>query len=550
MGIYSGWIYALAAKVLGWVNLEFGESRYSRKQTKQGITKRQKSSKLILFMNFVTSLHPCLSMIAGSFRPPPHLQSHSPASVLHIFGIVSMSQTWIRGPICGIDNCRSRLYKSYAGRKICQYGHVVEGNVEFAEDDGDAYTQTRRINLLINDTGFGSSVSTSAVPTQASTPTLLSRLYGKDARALHYKAAQHVLQKIVPLVVKEFYPADPLFLQNVSLLTKVFWVRFCKRFHEVTSPTTLDLYVLIYLAMRQVNQHPIYVDDFLSLLRHNKTPYLNAASLIPQHYLRQTNLAVRLFSASSIPINNHFYLKIALLALVVAPIELWKTPLEHFYPGAFRVFTDLSFKDAPRLLTMFHRIGFRITEGTFLSTWKQHSTLPETQYVALLALIIKIYFTAAPEVPQLEQWKQRLKEQSSCIPCFDTQHHSMNISTALDMSSDDTSRYFDWIQSNLIPDSRKQADNDEVLLTTKKLYKIFPLDEIDDTAELFSAPSESLIDLTKNTLTVQDILSMEESLIDYFNTRFGFTNKTLTEAVERMEKRFYKTLKADGAIIK
>ncbi|PSK40748.1 hypothetical protein C7M61_000400 [Candidozyma pseudohaemuli] len=458
-----------------------------------------------------------------------------------------MSQTWIRGPLCGIDNCRSRLYRTYAGRKICQYGHVVEGNVEFGDDDGENYTQTRRINLLINDTGFGSSVSTSAVPTQPSTPLEKVRLYGKEARSLHFKIGQLVLQKIIPMILKELVPGDQLFQQNVALLTKIFWVRYCKKAFDLKSPTILDLYVLVYLAMRQLNQHPVYVDDFLSLLRHNKTPFINGSSLIPQSFIQQSNLATRLFSASSIPIDNQFYLKIVQLALIVAPAELWKTPLEVFYPGAFRVFTDLSFKDAPRLLTMFHRIGFRVTEGQLSSSWKQHSTLPETQYVALLVLVIKIYFTAAPEVPSHEEWLARLKNNTTNIPCFDTKHHSMSIKSALDMSTEDTSQYFDWIQSNLIPENRI-TQNDDLPLTTRKLYKIFSLDEPQSREELPWA--DNPLDLVKNTLTTQQIVLISEQLQSYFCVRFGLTSKTLSEATERVEFKFYKTLKADGAIIK
>lgn len=419
--------------------------------------------------------------------------------------------------------------------------------MEFGEDDGENYTQTRRINLLINDTGFGSSVSASAVPTQSSTPLEQSRLYGKDARSLHFKIGQLILQKLVTMVLKELCPGDLLFQHNVALLTKTFWVRYCKKSYNHTSPTILDLYVLIYLAMKQLDQHPVYVDDFLSLLQRNKTPYINGATLVPKSLLRQTNLATRLFSASSIPMDNQFNLKIAQLALVVAPLGVWKTSLELFYPGAFRVFTDLSFKDAPRLLTMFHRIGFRVTGSKVLSSWRQHNTLPETQFVALLVLIIKIYFTAASEVPQIDAWIAHLEAQADNIPCFDTKHHSMSLSSALALSAEDTSKYFDWIQSNLIPESRR-TENEDLPLTSRKLYNIFPLEDV-EVAEKMPAP-RPFTRLVKNTLTAHQILLISEHLQKYLCTRFGLKHKTLFEAIERVELKLYRALKADGAIIK
>lgn len=461
-----------------------------------------------------------------------------------------MSQlTWIRGPVCGINNCRSRLYKAYAGRKICQYGHVVEGNVEFGEDDGEAYTQTRRINLLINDTGFGSSVSTSALPSLSLTPTIPSRLYGRDARALYYKASQHILQKLLPLLAKELCPGDHEFLHNASLLTKVFWVRYCKKFHELTSPTILDLYVLIFLAMRKLNQHPVYVDDFIALIRKNKVPYINGASLVPASYLRQLHLAKNRLSGTSIPIDNQFYLRLILLALVVGTTEDWRTPLDYFYPGAFRVFIDLRFRDTPCLLTMFHRIGHRITDGRFQALWINFMFTPETQYVALLLLVIKVYFASAPEVPQLEEWILLMRKQYSEIPCFDDKHHKMDTMAVLDLSKEETAKYFDWIRNNLIPENRKLAEADEIPMTTKKLYKIFPIDESLSFTEDNSSQKPTFVALVKNTLTALEIWKMEDELRKYFCFRFGYSYQSLQEAYERLDKKFYRVLRSDGAVI-
>lgn len=421
--------------------------------------------------------------------------------------------------------------------------------MEFGEDDGEAYTQTRRINLLINDTGFGSSVTASAVPTQSSTPVAPSRLYGKEARALHYKVAQHLLRKVLAMVVKELFPGDSSYLQNVTILTKIFWVRFCKKFHDSTSPTILDLYVLIFLAMRQLNQHPIYIDDFLRLLKTNKVPFINAATLIPASYLRQLNLAQRLFSANSIPINDLFHRKVGTLASVVAPINQWRTSLELFYPGAFKVFIDLKLQDAPCLLTLFHRIGHRITEGYFNSTWKNVTSLPETQYVALLHLVIKLYFAAAPDVPDLDKWIEFLSMTGSDIPCFNTKIHSMPFTSMIDMSKEKTSKYFDWIQNNLIPENRKLGDSVDIPQTTKKLYEIFSLSASEEPTEVRKSQVD-FIQRKKNTLSPENILMLEEKLLGYLCVRFGLTRKTLVEATQRMELSFYKALKADDAIIR
>ena len=70
--------------------------------------------------------------------------------------------TYIRGPVCGVSNCPSRLWRIIDGRRTCQYGHVMEGDVEFnnEEDEVNAGVVTRRLNLTTSATGnFQSSLS-------------------------------------------------------------------------------------------------------------------------------------------------------------------------------------------------------------------------------------------------------------------------------------------------------------------------------------------------------------------------------------------------------
>lgn len=73
--------------------------------------------------------------------------------------------TYIRGPVCGVDNCPSRLWRVINGRRTCQYGHVMEGDVEFNDDDDNVNvmsTMTRRMNLTTNAVGsFQSNLSMS-----------------------------------------------------------------------------------------------------------------------------------------------------------------------------------------------------------------------------------------------------------------------------------------------------------------------------------------------------------------------------------------------------
>lgn len=72
--------------------------------------------------------------------------------------------TFIRGPVCGTDNCPSRLWRIIDGRRTCRYGHVMDGDIEFNNDEDDvggnamagvasSGVVTRRLNLTTNAVG-------------------------------------------------------------------------------------------------------------------------------------------------------------------------------------------------------------------------------------------------------------------------------------------------------------------------------------------------------------------------------------------------------------
>ena len=101
-------------------------------------------------------------------------------------------QPWFRGPVCGTDNCRSRLFRSQDGLTICQFGHVLEGAVEINDEpDVGGMVQTRRINTVaVDERGLMSSVARStsqAAKTQ-------ERLSGDDALTMYHKCLQLLLK--------------------------------------------------------------------------------------------------------------------------------------------------------------------------------------------------------------------------------------------------------------------------------------------------------------------------------------------------------------------
>lgn len=140
--------------------------------------------------------------------------------------------TYIKGPICGVDNCRSRLWRIIDGRRTCQYGHVMEGDVEFNDDEDDVNAMgvvTRRLNLTTNATGnFQSSLSLSQSQRSTLGSNKTEKIYGKDGRLLFIKCFQYILRKQTEwLIEKENFP------NSYSDLVKLIWTMHLKHIDPV-----------------------------------------------------------------------------------------------------------------------------------------------------------------------------------------------------------------------------------------------------------------------------------------------------------------------------
>lgn len=98
-----------------------------------------------------------------------------------------MSQhAWFKGPRCGVDNCRTRLWRSIDGRQVCRYGHVKEGDLEIGEDEDDFFSsQGRRLVIPSQDLS-------QRAATDDGTPKVL---FGSEGTALFMQCFQYLLRR-------------------------------------------------------------------------------------------------------------------------------------------------------------------------------------------------------------------------------------------------------------------------------------------------------------------------------------------------------------------
>lgn len=436
----------------------------------------------------------------------------------------------------------------------------MEGNFEFDDDDGDNYVQTRRLNILLTDTGFGSNASRSAE--QAVSSASVKRLYGRSGKIHLLKCLQYVLKRVTPQVANLLYPhleesAMDTFKKELMVATKILWVHFVSKSLAGHSLRLAELYAIIFLAIRLLNMYPVYVDDMISILKQNKVPYISALSLLPKQMLQLLSAAtVSQLTSSATPVDDLFYNYLSKLAPLIAPAKLFHTPVEYYYPNAFSLFTDLEL-DAPTLIVVFHRIASRASTGLLRSFLKSNGPLgfPDGRHIGLMYLTIKLYFVGSPVVVDMDAWLPWLKNQGSTIPCFDDRFHHMNTDTILSLSDEQTDKYCNWIFNNLLDEKHKE-DSDKTSPMDSRLYKIFaydtaPIRERGESLEIpYEEPKHSSIlkppfDRVENRLDTLDVSTMETHLRRYFCIRYGLKDRSLEALLELAENQLVGLLKED-----
>lgn len=460
-----------------------------------------------------------------------------------------MSQvTWLRGPVCGVDNCRSRLYRLSAGRKFCQFGHVVEGNFEFDDDDGIAVTQTRRLNVLLTDTGFGARVSQSPVSQQA--PTTQKRLYGETGRVQYLLCVQYLLRRLVPEAVAEFYPhLSPLqraaYERELTPMVRLVWRRCAAAALSGAMPANIDIYVFLYLAMRRLNHYPVAVDAYVAALKRNRLHYLGLYALLPPAMaLVMTMSGIPLLAHTPAPLDDLFYRSLCRW-LRVLPRDTWAVPADLLLAPAFRVFGDLHLGEAPRLLVVFHRLVAMVYPTGMVPVAGAASAvanLPECQFVAYLYLATKLFLMAHPRLPDPSQWGAWLDTQRSDLPCFDHKYHHMDLDQLFGLSAAQTDQYCRWVHDALVLESYKGLD--ELLGTMeKKLLRIFALD-VGEAAPEEKGQDVPRFDLRHLPLLEAEVAQCERHLLDYFCYRFGLKQATLQQVVGIAHKKVTAQIKS------
>lgn len=477
-------------------------------------------------------------------------------------------QSWFRGPVCGVDNCRSRLYRSSDGLTICQFGHVMEGNIEINDDQDQVTVTTRRLNV-VNVDERGGYTSSPVVNSQKAISKKSTRLYGSEARELYFKCLQMLLKKQCEIFMTLFFSEsmrDDLFQLVKTNWVKCLGITYEHKNNELDDHTnesnedeesekeeqgkdddgqntkkerikveskyytvnTLDLISLIYISALQLRFQLIYINDIVKHIKSNEIPYVRTLHILPKSTLDKLPMPYHhMLQPLRLPLQLDLYhcIRINGLRLKVGKLDM---PLNYYYPFAFKVFSDIFlFPNAIDLFNVFTNLmeAILLTELLFSFTYKTTVLgvigFPEIQILGAIVFVIKLTFVSNPFKYMLHPkvWLDRLGK-------FEMNNEYSYIksdnSDLLDWSDDKIEKYCDWIYDHIIPKKNKtynlDGDHEDYLvgqqeeLTTmeKRLFQIFNVDaRTEESPE--PVPKRVKLDTRQNKDSIH--LSAKESLL-------------------------------------
>lgn len=421
---------------------------------------------------------------------------------------------YVRGQVCGVDNCPSRLWKRVNGQNVCQYGHVNQFDIEIDDDDemmnaagngagggGGGPEFSRR---LVNVAGLTSSQAVRNKVNRLSSDKVETRKYGEDFKKLQARCFQTILAKNTKFVAQQLHLNDEQKKLYVSTV-KLIWVRLldCSLNRQLdTKSKTYDIghiSIINYLAIIQMNI-PFYLCDYINLTFDKNFNLERSEYCLPRELRIQIPISqVKAFHGHTLynylkRLNGRFALK-----YINANV---KDSNLNYYPLLIRVILDLylPIEIAKLVKNCVDILGIDFAFNRIVET-RIH---PELQLMALIIIFADVYFTNNQE-KEYNDWYDRFTENSRKSSSRATDGKSFNFidfkkKIFFDTSFEDlylwsepeTDEFIDFYETNVLPNisSSNIASNNEYK-DRNKLQIVKSTQELFD-KELVSEENRSL----------------------------------------------------------
>ncbi|ANZ75960.1 BA75_03009T0 [Komagataella pastoris] len=495
--------------------------------------------------------------------------------------------TWIKGPICGIENCSSRLYRSVDGRRVCRRGHVSEHHMDIDDDDG-AFVVTRRLNMSQGDDGtlLAGGVRSSVFSQQQNEgpSATRERAHGLEGRKVCWQCYQYVLRKQAQWLIENHgVPAE------FETVVKELWIFYLKGYEptpkekvddsselerqsgtENRVPSLLHAISIIYLALLRM-QVPIFVNDLISWVSTASLPYMRAFSILPRT-LQQSipTQYIRIFEPIKPPIRNELYWMILRVYQFIHRVDpnpftvdcslfLFKLNLELLLPLDVMLMVQNCLSDMDEniyeLPLLKRGIHTNYHNDVFLA--KDLVKIPELRIVGLLICCTKFYFfntVSTRAKVDITRWYTLINRYNFT---FNAGHLSEMIFKDSDdnklakWDEDQIDSYLKWFEENLL-EQEKDKDSTNMDPAQRRLREVFALQGIEagekaeKSSKAFNSAEEkpTLVELYQSLLdgignnetprsdlstspTLNSIRQLHDFLISRLSITFGVTEDRL-----------------------
>ncbi|RLV96009.1 RNA polymerase I-specific transcription initiation factor RRN7 [Spathaspora sp. JA1] len=456
--------------------------------------------------------------------------------------------TWFRGPVCGTDNCRSRLYRSSDGLTICQFGHVLEGAVEFNDDQDQAIVSTRRLNAAVAMDARGS--YTSSQQARQSTQSLgerSERLFGSEALSVYYRCLQILLKYQLNVFIKLF--CSESMTKDLTCLVKSNWMDVLSDVHKSEDDghiDTLDLIVIIYISSLQLQAYSIYTSDILDHILSNEIPYVRTLHLVPQELLdKLPTLFHNRLQPYNLPTKNQIYKK---LKITLGRVQMDMTiPTSFYFPFIFKTCSQtLILPNSPDLFMSTYKLLQLLEVNSFTINYTAKKTniyfpsIPEIYLSSIMVFIIKLSFYNNKY--SINNWLTNLSNLESTDFISDE-------TNLLDWSDSKVENYCDWIYDSIIPKKYKLNESNSTLSTLdKRLFQIFKLEKDDEDnidKPTTTASTRSILNHTSSDNSNQDFQKLEQELLTRFSKLLGLDIQDFSKCYQGIIKEVRKKTKVN-----
>lgn len=469
--------------------------------------------------------------------------------------------SWTRGPVCGIGNCPTRLYKIIDGQHVCKYGHVKEDlglQIDDEEEisnnpDGTMGVRTNVRQLRIPKLGDIRERKSQIHNSKS------KRKFGNELHILYGEVFQFLFRRQMEFLISYFN----LPKETTVTTFKTAWLRYLSKYIFVDSvfkntPNLIDLTTMCYILCAKL-KYPIYLYDLIQLIAKDKFPYLYSSRYLPEE-LKLSAASMSILNPPKAPQNNEIYSNYSKICKILEIEEigfnykplLLKLVVGYSLPVRFFCFMD-------EIVDRFE-INFRIASN------QDAYEFPELKVISVFILTIKSYLLRTLELVeerveqegdeeenedlgrgntsenaefkyfQVTKWLECIDQvDNSNIPIrlYDLERTSDPVRKLMNWSNQDVSTYLTWLDQHYLGPMPQET------IAQKRLADIFNFEsnpDLDEMPDFFPQKSTDLFGSKSSVITYDELSLIQEKLFNQFTITFGFKKTTMSIAMSKVLK--------------